>query len=69
MQPYSTNLHDLLIFDNTAASQGFYILCRVRQHVLFDEPFDDGWGEAHEALQNIWVREFRVEYREVPVHA
>lgn len=41
---------------------GFYILCRVRDHVLCTEPWDEGWGEADDVLRMIWVREFSVEY-------
>jgi len=39
-----------------APKYGFYILCRVRYHVTFTEPYDAGWGEATECLQNLWFR-------------
>lgn len=41
---------------NLAPKYGFYILCRVRHHVTFTEAYDDGWGAATEALQDLWFR-------------
>lgn len=37
-----------------SAKYGFYWLFRVKQHVLFDEPADDGWDAAMMALNKIW---------------
>jgi len=36
------------------AKYGLLILNRVRFHVTFDEPYDDGWGDAVENLTNLW---------------
>jgi len=55
------NLFDLVGY-GLNAKQGFYILTRVREHVLFTEPWDEGWGNADDELRTIWVRDFNVEY-------
>ena len=56
------NILDLAGYDSIAAKQGFYILCRVREHILLTEPFDSGWGAANDAVRMIWARDFRVEH-------
>lgn len=50
------NLIDHHVPKQIQTKYGFYILHRVQHHVLYDEPWDEGWGKATDALRALWAK-------------